>query len=197
LSVLQQEPNVAAVFGTAKPGATVVVTLAGPGGFSYSSPPTDVTTSPSDPAVHGTWKVLLPARPPGFGYTVTATCADCSNTTRPTLSDVGFGLVFLCSGQSNMEDPVLTTASRNESYAQAATGIYDHIRIFQTGWRLQRESSTWILPQHPDDQQGYVLCRVNTAASIPPSPPLQPSRHATHSAEVAPRGGVGVRAWET
>ena len=63
--------------------------------------------------------------------------------------------VWVCSGQSNMEDPVLTTVSRNESYQLAASGKYDHIRIYQTGWRLQRKVSTWILPQQPDDQQGY------------------------------------------
>jgi hypothetical protein len=40
---------------------------------------------------------------------------------------------------------VLTTLSRNSSYADAAAGKYDHIRVFQTGWRLQRKASTWIL----------------------------------------------------
>ena len=40
---------------------------------------------------------------------------------------------------------MLTTLSRNGSYADADAGKYDHIRLFQTGWRLQRKASTWIL----------------------------------------------------
>jgi hypothetical protein len=85
-----------------------------------------------------------------------------------TLDDVGFGDVFLCSGQSNMEDPVLTTMSRNESYAEAATGALDHIRLFQMGWRFQRKSPTWILPQAPDDDQGCVA-PISSSSRMPPA----------------------------
>ena len=49
----------------------------------------------------------------------------------------------------------MTTLSRNESYAEAKAGKYDHIRLFQTGWRMGRNASTWIMPQQPDDSQGY------------------------------------------
>ena len=49
---------------------------------------------------------------------------------------------------------MLTTVSRNESYKAAATGKYDHIRLYQTGWRMGRKSPTWIMPQQPDDSQG-------------------------------------------
>ena len=45
------------------------------------------------------WKVLLPATPEGGPYTLTATLG--SDTI--TLSDLLFGDVWLCSGQSNME----------------------------------------------------------------------------------------------
>jgi len=152
--VLQRAPRRSSVYGTATPGATVTVVLSGPDGYSHTSAPTAVTSSP-DSAVNGTWKILLPARTAGFGYTLEARCLGCPNTTAHTLTDIGFGDVFLCSGQSNMEDPVLTTVSRNESYAQAAAGKYDHIRLFQVGWRFERKASTWILPQKPDDGQGY------------------------------------------
>ena len=128
--------------------------LTGPNGYTYTSAPAPVASS-DDPALHGTWKVLLPARPAGLGYTVAALCSGCTNATGVQLNGVGFGEVWLCSGQSNMEDPVLTTVSRNESYAAAATGKYDHVRLYQAGWRMGRKTPTWIMPQKPDDSQGY------------------------------------------
>jgi hypothetical protein len=152
--ILQRAPKVSAVFGTGSIGATIKITLTGPGGYSYAAAPAAVASS-GDPALHGTWKVLLPARPAGLGYSIAASCSGCPNATASTLTDVGFGETWLCSGQSNMEDPVLTTVSRNESYAAVATGKYDHIRLYQTGWRMGRKSPTWIMPQEPDDSQGY------------------------------------------
>jgi hypothetical protein len=97
--VLQREPAQAAVFGTAAPGATVQVRLTGPGNFSWSSAPVPVMRSP-DASQHGTWRVLLPARGPGFGYALEAACDGCPNAAAATLSGVGYGDVFLCSGQS-------------------------------------------------------------------------------------------------
>lgn len=46
------------------------------------------------------------------------------------------------------ECPILTTLSRFEVYNRTAAGLYDHIRLFQTGWRYlgPRNSSSWILP---------------------------------------------------
>lgn len=147
--VLQRAPQVAAVFGTATPGAAVTVTLTGPAGYSFTSPPRVVVSSP-DMTLHGTWKVLLPARPAGFGYTVVAACAGCANATAApaNITDVGFGDIVLCSGQSNMECPMLTTLGREEYYNRSGNGEFDHIRLFQTGYRYlgPRNTSSWILP---------------------------------------------------
>ena len=99
--VLQREPQRAAVFGSATPGATITVALSGPAGYAFTSPPTTVTSS-ADDALDATWKVLLPPRPAGFNYTVTATCTGCSNSTPAVLEGVGFGDVYICSGQSNV-----------------------------------------------------------------------------------------------
>ena len=149
-AVLQRAPQQAAVFGTATPGAAVTVTLEGPDKDSFTSPPAPVAQGTGDPAVDGTWKVLLPARAAGFGYTVTATCAGCSASSAPAASllDVGFGDVYLCSGQSNMECPVLTTTAHYDTFNATATGAYDHMRLFQVGWRYlgPRNASSWILP---------------------------------------------------
>lgn len=88
--VLQRAPQQSAAFGTGKPGGSVRVTLSGPGGFVHVATAA-VADSSSDLAVHGTWKLLLPPRPAGFGYTLEAACDGCSNTSTTTLSDVGFG----------------------------------------------------------------------------------------------------------
>ena len=99
LMVLQRAPQQAAVFGTATPGASVVVQLHGPG-VSFTSPPATVQVS-ADPSLDGSWKVVLPARPAGFAYEIVATCTGCSNaTSQPaSLSGVGFGDV--CASSSS------------------------------------------------------------------------------------------------
>ena len=97
--VLQRAPQAAATYGTATPGAAVTVRLAGPGGFAWASAPAAVDAG-ADESVRGTWKVVLPARGAGFGYSVTATCAGCPNATAASLAGIGFGDVFLCSGRA-------------------------------------------------------------------------------------------------
>ena len=174
------------MYGTGTPGASVRVTLTGPNSYTFTIAPVTVASS-SDVTIHGSWKALLPAQSAGFGYAVVATCAGCSNATSPpaSLTDVGFGDVFLCSGQSNselfallkygceeprpianprsfsfppplfpVEVPVLTTIGRFEFYNRSAAGDFDHIRLFQTGWRWlgPRKGSSWILP---------VICSPN------------------------------------
>ena len=128
--VLQRAPQHATVFGTASPGATVTVAMSNEA-LKYTHTVETAVAVSSDPAIHGTWKTLLPPRPAGLGYTIEARCDTCENKTAATLVDVAMGDVWLCSGQSNMEDPVLTTVSRNVSYDAVANGAYDHVRLFQ------------------------------------------------------------------
>ena len=147
--VLQRAPSMSAVFGTATPGASIIVTVDGPNGFSYTSAPSPVVIS-SDLSIHGTWRTLLKPMNAGFGYNISAACTGCTNSSAPSaaISGVGFGDVFLCSGQSNMECPLLTTLSRFDVYNKTSMGLYDHIRLFQTGARYlgPRNTSSWILP---------------------------------------------------
>jgi sialate O-acetylesterase len=128
--VLQRAPQHATVFGTAAPGATITVAVSNEA-LKYTYTVETAVAVSSDTAIHGTWKTLLPPRPAGLGYTIEARCDTCVNQTAATLVDVAMGDVWLCSGQSNMEDPVLTTVSRNVSYDAVANGGYDHIRLFQ------------------------------------------------------------------
>jgi hypothetical protein len=83
-AVLQRAPQRASLFGTAKPGASVTVSVAGPNGYTFTTPPATVVSDPSDPAVHGTWRVLLEPRPAGLGYTLRAACDGCTNSTGGT-----------------------------------------------------------------------------------------------------------------
>ena len=146
--VLQRGPGRrAAVYGTATPGATVAVTLANTGlGYRWVSAPAPVAAGGG--AEHaGAWKVLLPPRPAGEGYTVSAACTGCTDAAAPaaTLSAVLYGEVWVCSGQSNMEAMVDVTLARNASYSAADAGAYPNIRLWQTPWR-PRKTPTYVLP---------------------------------------------------
>ena len=78
------------VWGLTAPGATVTVTLAGE---------TASATADAD----GRWKLTLPAHDAGGPFELTAVS---STGETQTVSDILFGDVYLCSGQSNMEYPV-------------------------------------------------------------------------------------------
>ena len=84
--VLQRAPQQAVLWGTADTnGDTVTAQVSGQ---------PEVTTT----VTQGRWKVALPSVPAGGPYGVTVTSSD----GQVTLSDVLFGDVWLCSGQSNM-----------------------------------------------------------------------------------------------
>ena len=71
----------------AKPAATITVSLGG----SASSWKATVSAD-------GAWTVSLGGQPPGAGHTLSVKCSDGSSA---QLTDVAFGDVLLCSGQSN------------------------------------------------------------------------------------------------
>lgn len=88
--VLQRERPVP-VWGTARPGASVIARLI-PGG--------DAVDTGTDP--EGRWQLLLPARPAGGPFTLTLE----SEGEVLTFTQVYFGEVWLAGGQSNMELPL-------------------------------------------------------------------------------------------
>ena len=93
-NMVLQRSQKSAVYGTATPGAKVQLVFAQPSsGFSFS----ETVGVASGPAAehHGTWKVLLPPRPAGNNYTLTATCAGCPNTTAAVASGIAMGEVWL------------------------------------------------------------------------------------------------------
>src|SRR5687768_12653750 len=89
-AVLQRERSVR-IWGDADPGAEVVVAIAG----------AEVKTRAG--VEDGRWEAILPARPAGGPHELKVSS---STGEMRTVTDVLFGDVWLCSGQSNMEMPV-------------------------------------------------------------------------------------------
>jgi sialate O-acetylesterase len=88
--VLQQAPHAASVWGWAEPGAKVTVTI--------GSEEDIVSKVSAETRADGAWRVSLPAQPAST-KPVSITAKDGSSTV--VLSDVLFGDVYVCSGQSS------------------------------------------------------------------------------------------------
>lgn len=71
----------------------------------------------------GKWKVVLPPNPAGGPYTLTVV-----GSTTLELTNILFGEVWVCSGQSNMQ---WTVNASNNSEEEIAAADYPNIRLFQ------------------------------------------------------------------
>ncbi len=112
--VLQREMEVP-IWGWATPGEEITIMLSAEG----SEPLSELTTTADD---KGNWRVNLPAMEAGGPYTLQVTG---SNTLK--LTNVLFGEVWLCSGQSNMQ---WTVRASKDSAAEIAAAMYPKIRLF-------------------------------------------------------------------
>eukprot|EP00039_Didymoeca_costata_P020049 m.339850 g.339850 ORF g.339850 m.339850 type:complete len:823 (+) comp19004_c0_seq1:14-2482(+) len=147
--VLQQAPSKSAVYGVATPTATsVVVTVINhdEGDSSYTVNATFNTThQPFGPEFVNTkcekcvfpgpftsWKIFLKPAQVGGNYTIIAKCTGCSqsgNFDVVNITNITFGDVWHCSGQSNMYLPVFNTFHRNETLRNITElGKYHNIR---------------------------------------------------------------------
>lgn len=109
------------VWGTTTAGATVTVTLAKGAGNTESAPVSHATAHAGS---DGTWHATLPPLPAGGPYTLTA---ESSAGVRQSVSDILFGDVFLCSGQSNMEYPTRLASDYDHDVNDANNTL---IRLF-------------------------------------------------------------------
>ena len=118
--VLQQSPAKAAVYGitTASTGITSVnVSVIDNTNMSHVlyTVPAELNTvqqpvgpeyvGMGDVTIYPTWKALLNPMPLGGNYTIVASCAGCTQTGEfsvVNITNVTFGDVWHCSGQSNM-----------------------------------------------------------------------------------------------
>jgi len=130
--VLQMEPAAAAVYGIAPQSATdISVTITEDSGTSYTVQAKlgmDAVHQPFGPkfaAMVGhvpgpffAWKVLLKPTAAGGNYTIFANCTGCTETgdySNASITNVTFGDVWHCSGQSNMWLPLSSSFNINET----------------------------------------------------------------------------------
>jgi sialate O-acetylesterase len=132
--VLQRNAKIP-IWGMAKPGQQITVKL---------QQQSKTTTADRD----GKWRVDLAAMPAGGPYELVASGAE-----NITFKNVMIGEVWLCSGQSNMEMPMVSTwAKVNNFKAEVAAANYPDLRLFI----VQRDKST--RPQTDVESEGWKRC---------------------------------------
>jgi sialate O-acetylesterase len=136
--VLQRDQK-DAVWGWAKPGEKVSVTLAGQSAEAVAG-------------ADGKWQVLLPALPAGGPHTMTV-----SGPQTVTLQDILIGDVWICSGQSNMEWKV---ADSNDAAAEIAAANQPRIRS------ITLPHVTAAQPQSTFSSSGWEVCSPQTAGGF-------------------------------
>ena len=137
--VLQRAPQQAVVWGYGEPGRTITVQL-------DSEPVISTIVSAA-----GSWNVKLPAQQASFNRILNVSDAE----TNVALSNVAFGDVYLCSGQSNMQ--ITLNYSFGGPEAMLDSSQYSNIRLFgyyQTNNSVALDEQpnvwygpyTWVLP---------------------------------------------------
>ena len=116
--VLQRNTQ-APIWGWASQGEKITMTL---NAEAEDAEPISTTTAVAD--ADGNWQVKLPAMAAGGPYTLRI---EGSNTLELELTNVLFGEVWVCSGQSNMQWPVSVS---NDSEEEIAAAMYPKIRLF-------------------------------------------------------------------
>ncbi|KAG7278504.1 hypothetical protein CRUP_004113 [Coryphaenoides rupestris] len=152
--VLQKSPERAVVWGYGPEGEQVNVTLWGPEGPQSTPPPVTVT--------QGIWKVTLDPVKPGGPYSVMAA----TNNVTVTLSDVLFGDVWLCGGQSNMCFQTYKVFNSEEELN--LTAQYPNVRVFMAGEHLNEQELSdlakvgqqWAVASRESVEQFSGLCWI-------------------------------------
>lgn len=81
---------------------------------------------------HLTWKAFLKPTPAGGNYTIAAACTGCTEDgsfSNINITNVAFGDVWHCSGQSNMWLPVGNSFAHNDTIKNISAGKYKNIRL--------------------------------------------------------------------
>lgn len=113
--VLQAGPGSAVIWGYGAEGATVTVSVEGK----------DKHTAK---VLDGIWSVTLDPVKPGGPFTLTAEHLSQAGLTSLNLTDVLFGDVWLCGGQSNMEMTLSQVMNASEELAEASK--FPDVRVF-------------------------------------------------------------------
>ena len=156
--VLQRAPQQAVMWGYSEPGRTITVQL-----DSNNVTSTTVTSV-------GSWSVKLPATEASFNRTIGVSDGNAT----VTLTNVAFGDVYLCSGQSNMQ--IVLDYSFGGAEAIASASHYSNLRLFSlyqsysatpldelSTANIAYSPDSWVLPsaatlqfaQDPSNVYGY------------------------------------------
>jgi len=160
-AVLQRAPAGAALYGAVTPGAfapgaaTVSVTLSGTAAGGAAALPVAVSSPVAD---DGSWKVVLPPQAAGGNFSATATCSGCAALpfmSPRTISDLTFGDVWMCSGQSNVQLAMQYTFGLNDSTAALKAGRYANVRYYQQEFAPYPAEPLWVQPVYAPDAFNY------------------------------------------
>ncbi len=136
--VLQQHSKIP-IWGTAPVGSKVTVQL-------------QQQMKTTKTSAEGKWRVNLEAMPAGGPHRLVVSGADTI-----TFNNVMIGEVWLCSGQSNMEMPLVSTWAKVENFAaEVAAANFSNLRLFIA----KRAKST--KPQTEVASEGWKVCDPNS-----------------------------------
>ncbi|WAR02032.1 SIAE-like protein [Mya arenaria] len=179
--VLQRAPQRANIWGFGTAGVAVSVKIDG------------LVVSTINVGADGVWKTLLPATTAGGPHNVSVTSSDGG----AALSDVMFGDVWVCSGQSNMEY-TLSGISNYTAYIDAAKSLHN-IRLFRTNHKAtdvpQVEpvvNTQWTIPDQHD-----AHTRVFSAVCLMYALELAPHLQRPLGLVETNWGGTPVEAWSS
>jgi hypothetical protein len=93
------------------------------------------------------WKATFAPQSAGGNATVSVSCTSGCTTTNPSiLTDITFGLVYFCFGQSNLALFANNTYDFPELSRQVSNGSYSNLRLFQygaMGTKSESDQPTW------------------------------------------------------
>eukprot|EP00051_Salpingoeca_urceolata_P015084 m.193184 g.193184 ORF g.193184 m.193184 type:complete len:219 (+) comp18286_c0_seq1:167-823(+) len=158
--VLQQAPAKSAVYGilggsVPAPDAKVTVTVtssAAAAGASYTVDASIIEGGTGWIAYLKPTRAVTAGQGKPTRYTIHAECSsgcattDAAVTPNATISNVIFGDVYYCSGQSNMALPLVHTISRNKSMDAVLAGRYANMRFFDLSSNMN-PTTPWTTPK--------------------------------------------------
>lgn len=144
-AVLQRDKPIH-VWGQTKPGAQVTVSFAGETGKALAD-------------VSGHWETILPPRPAGGPYQLSAKS---SAGESQTITDVMMGDVYLCSGQSNMEMPLRVVSNYDSDILSAKNTMIRLFHVERFSSPVQRRTfgadATWSVTSPQTVREFSAVC---------------------------------------
>eukprot|EP01084_Bolivina_argentea_P064382 117422_1 len=156
-TVLQREPVLSSLYGTSDtPNTQIILSMTDESNSKTATYNTQSMTN-------GDWKITLPnSYPNGGNYTFTVTCPKCKSNINDTISNVVFGDVFFCAGQSNMQCEIHFTFSQNYTYDNITKlNKYSNIR-FLTAPSNSVPNETFVVPKQNKPQYKWSLTNTST-----------------------------------